>query len=84
MPYSKVYVTGILLEIRPVSNQLDAESLFLQDDDLHLCTVAMGLKDYTEEYFTASLRRHAVIRDKTYFSSNCLTTVQTGNCISFP
>ncbi|XP_037572457.2 uncharacterized protein LOC119454742 isoform X2 [Dermacentor silvarum] len=38
----------------------------------------MDLKEYTEEYFTPSLRRHAVIRDKTYFSSNCLTTVQIG------
>lgn len=84
VPRSKVFVRGTLLGSRPVRNKLDAECLLAEVEDLHLCAGAVNSRDYGEEQFTAGLKRHVVKRDETYFSSNCLTTVQApgGQCLS--
>lgn len=60
-PYTKVYLRGMLLESRTVRDRLDAKGLMAEVNELHLCSGAIIAKQYSKEYFTAKLKRHAVV-----------------------
>lgn len=82
VPYCKVYVRGNLQKEKAVHTQAEAQTILAEVDSLRLCRGAMHSKDYADNYWTASLRHHAVSRDNLYFSKTCLTTVsQTGTDI---